>query len=351
MSCLAISKKSKKQMLRPLFSRLCIPISLKRKSQPKAESALSGSFNEVAQMWLESNRSHHKGSTDAKYEYLLKTHIIPALGSMQIGDLSCSEINEFLMSKSTSGRLDGTGGLAPSYVRSIMLVIQAVLKYAQENAICEPFSGSLYRPNAKGVPVEVLSLEEQKRFESHLYEHCTTSKLGCFLALQTGLRIGEICALSWNDVDIDRGLLHVCHTITRSSTHGDPNTPSLCLDKPKTSSSLRTIPTSERLGAVLKHAYRTRTSNFVISEHEGFISPRTFDYRYHRMLEACSLPSRNFHTLRHTFATRCIEAGMDVKTLSEILGHANTSITLNTYVHSSLERKRKMLDQMSQYLT
>lgn len=349
MSYFITPQTAEKPALRCFFSRSFI--SRQGRGETQAEMPWSGSFAEAAQMWLDSNRDRCKGSTEAKYEYLLKTHILPALGSAKTSDLSCAEINEFLMRKSASGRLDGSGGLAPSYVRSITLTIRAVLKYAQEHGMCQPLTGALYRPSAKSAPVEVLSLEEQKRFEAQLHENCTGSRLGCFLALQSGLRIGEICALSWDDVDIDRGLLHVRHTVTRASGRSASTGTSLCLDRPKTRSSLRTIPVSERLGAVLKAAYSTRASEFVISKREGFISPRTFDYQYHRLLEICSLPNRNFHTLRHTFATRCIEAGVDVKTLSEILGHANTGITLNIYVHSSLERKRQMLERMSEYLT
>ena len=93
--------------------------------------------------------------------------------------------------------------------------------------------------------------------------------------------------------------------------------------------------------------YEKRKSEYVISEKQDFVSPRTYEYRFHKVLVQCGIPSVHYHVLRHTFATRCIEFGVDVKTLSEILGHANVSITLNTYVHSSMERKREQLEKLS----
>ena len=120
----------------------------------------------------------------------------------------------------------------------------------------------------------------------------------------------------------------------------------LIIDPPKTKSSLRDIPLSRQLMAVLLPLYEKRRSEYVISDKSGFVSPRTYEYRFHRVLDRCGLPSINYHALRHTFATRCIELGVDVKTLSEILGHANVSTTLNTYVHSSMERKREQLEKL-----
>lgn len=308
-------------------------------------------FKSTVDLWLVSNEGRYKGSTENKYSYLLNTHILPSLGDVPISQLSTKRINDFLKEKTHSGRLDGTGGLSPSYVRSIMLLINSVLKFADANSLRQPMAGATYKPTIEKSVVDVLSLDEQRRLEDYLLDRCNPSKLGVFLALQTGLRIGEVCALSWNDVDMQKRLIHVRHTIVRAPKVSEATTNSLCLDVPKTRSSLRTIPMPTRLSSILESAYKDRESDYVASKRDGFVSPRTFDYRYHRILKQSMVPNRNFHTLRHTFATRCIEAGVDVKTLSEILGHSNTSITLNTYVHSSLELKRNQLERMTTYLS
>lgn len=308
-------------------------------------------FKSVGELWLESNEGRYKSSTESKYLYLLRVHILPALGDVDISQLSAKRINDFLKEKIASGRLDGSGGLSASYVRSIMLIINSVLRFAEKNGLRPPMEGATYKPAIEKGSVEVLSLEEQRRLEEHLLDGCTPSKLGVFLALQTGMRIGEVCALSWNDVDLQKKLIHIRHTVVRSAISSEHEGATLYLDVPKTRSSLRTIPVPARLNSILETAYKERISDFVASKSETFVSPRTFDYRYHKILECSMVPSRNFHTLRHTFATRCIEAGVDVKTLSEILGHSNTSITLNTYVHSSLELKRTQLERMMNYLS
>lgn len=325
----------------------CVPTSslseLKRKQQ-------NMSFAAVSEAWLNAEKARYKISTESKYVNLLYTHILPTMGQLSIKQISVQYIDDFLKAKTICGRLDGQGGLSASYVRSIMLLINSILKFAQANRFRSDIPLAKYRPAIEKPAVEVLSLDEQKRLEDYLLAQCTPSELGVFLALQAGLRIGEVCALAWEDVDIPKRLLHIRHTVLRVPKAGRADAEPLCLGRPKTKTSLRTIPLHSRLADILEQAYAMRSSDFVASTKPGFVSPRTFDYRYHRILERSRIASRNFHVLRHTFATRCIEAGVDIKTLSELLGHANTSVTLNTYVHSSLELKRSQLERMTTYI-
>lgn len=164
-----------------------------------------------------------------------------------------------------------------------------------------------------------------------------------------GLRIGEVCALTWDDVDFENEIIHIRSTVARIK-----NTQKVCeykthliIDKPKTKSSLRDIPIPSSLLPLLLKMRKKACSRYVISDKETFTSPRTFEYRYHELLDICDIESINYHALLHTFATRCVEVGVDVKTLSEILGHADVSITLNTYVHPSIELKRKQMEKLS----
>lgn len=174
------------------------------------------------------------------------------------------------------------------------------------------------------------------------------TKVGVLLSLYAGLRIGEVCALTWGDIDLDERIIHIRHTVSRvnKNIENGAKSTTLIIDRPKTKSSFRDIPLCSKLIPVLAELKKRTASPYVISNREQFISPRTYEYRYHKLLRASGTTDINYHALRHTFATRCIEAGVDVKSLSEILGHADASITLNTYVHSSMERKRIQLEKL-----
>ena len=183
--------------------------------------------------------------------------------------------------------------------------------------------------------------------EQHLKSDLSPTNIGILISLYTGLRIGEICALCWNDIDLNARTIYVRHTVSRVRSTSEECKTELILDEPKTASSKRIIPIPSPLFSVLLDYSKEATSAFVVSNSESFVSPRTYDARFHKLLRDCQIKGLSYHGLRHTFATRCIEAGVDVKSLSEILGHANVSITLNTYVHSSLEMKKSQLEKLT----
>lgn len=306
-------------------------------------------FCEVLNMWMENNRIRYKGATENKYQYLIDTHIMPELGNVKLSQLTAPRVNAFLRQKMESGRINDYGGLSPSYVRSIMLIINAALKFAQDEQMCIPLKTPIYKPPVGKNEIPILNLEQQKKLEEYLISNLDFTNIGILVSLHTGLRIGEICALSWEDIDFKNHIIHVRHTIARVINHSsqDNSFSKLILDTPKTTASLRDIPISSKLLPLLKQMKNRTKSDFVVSDGNGFVSTRTYDYRYHSVLKKCGIPSVNYHALRHTFATRCIEAGVDVKSLSEILGHANVGITLNTYVHSSMELKRNQLEKLT----
>lgn len=301
-------------------------------------------FGDVLDLWLNENRVRLKGGTVNKYYSIIHTHIIPVLGKVPMNSLTAGMINSFLAEKLEQGRLHGEGGLSPSYVRTIMLVIKAAHHFAVENNICAPLAGTIYKPAIPKKDMRILSQEEQKKLEDHLRLESDALQTGIFLSLHAGLRLGEICALSWKDVDLDNKVLHIRHTVARVMD-GDHRS-IYSIDTPKTKSSFRDIPISSVLYDVLFKRRKTASSEYVISDKKGFANPRTFEQKFHRTMKKASLQNINFHALRHTFATRCIEAGVDVKSLSEILGHANAAITLNTYVHSSMEMKRTQIEKL-----
>lgn len=311
-------------------------------------------FGELLYLWLEKKRPYHKHSTIDKYEFLIESHIIPELGEMSISKMSSKVICDFLANKLEKGRRDQRGGLAPSYVRSMMLIIRAALSYAAEEKMCHPLNPILFKMEDVRRPLDILNIQEQRSLEEYIEATENGVGIGILLSLYMGLRIGEVCALSWEDLDLENKVLYVRHTILRVRNPNRAFTDSprtlLMLDEPKTKSSLRCIPIPNRLIAVLCKRRTHSVSNYVVSDQASFMSPRTYEYRFHRILEWAGVRSRNYHVLRHTFATRCVEAGVDVKTISEILGHANVTITLNTYVHSSMERKRIQIEKIADML-
>lgn len=172
-------------------------------------------FGEVLDLWMANNKIRLKGGTINKYRNLIDTHIMPELGSVPITTIDATIINCFLEKKLTSGKVDGSGGLAPSYVRSIMLVISAALKFDTIEQYCLPLKSPICKPTIKKQELQILSLEEQRKIERHIKANPDLSNAGIMISLHTGMRIGEICALSWDDIDINQRVIRVRHTIAR----------------------------------------------------------------------------------------------------------------------------------------
>lgn len=312
--------------------------------------AQSPPLREILPIWFDDNSIRLKGATRYRYHSLVKAHILPDLGDMRLDQLTGPVINTYLADKLTHGRIDGKGGLSASYVRSIMLVIQSVLAFASAQSLCQPIQTKIHKPAVSNTELSILNLEEQRKLETYCLSHTDGTNAGVLLSLYAGLRIGEVCALRWDDIDFAKQIIHVRHTVARVRSD-DPQSgrrTMLIMDRPKTASSLRDIPLTSWLSTYLAELKKREVSPHVVSEVPSFVSPRTYQYRYYRILRICNVSRIRYHGLRHTFATRCIEAGVDVKSLSEILGHADVSVTLNTYVHSSMEQKRVQLEKLTQ---
>ena len=302
-------------------------------------------FSEVLELWLSANKIRTKGSTENKYRYMIDLHIKPELGSYKVSCLTATVINNFLQQKLENGSKNNEA-LSPSYVRTLAIIIESSLKFAVNENFCKPLKNKINKPNIPKKELYVLSVTEQNQYEYALKGNNTLVALGTLIALHTGMRIGEICALQWNDIDLENNLIYVKHTVSRIKTYNQSTKTKLIIDTPKTNSSNRVIPISSVLKPFLEDALKNKKTGFVISETQEFTGTRTFDYRYRKLISDAGLNVVGFHTLRHTFATRCIEAGMDIKTLSEILGHASATTTLNIYVHSSLENKRIQIEKL-----
>ncbi len=305
-------------------------------------------FHDLLALWVADSQVRLKASTVYRYQYLIDTHILPELGGKPLESMTSPVINSFLANKLQGGRVDGSGGLSAAYVRSIALVIGSALKFGAEQGLCFPVSSKIKKPVIMSKELPVLTENQQSALENTLLTETDETKLGIYISLYTGLRIGEICALTWDDIDLKNRLIYVRNTVVRIKSDSKIGLKThLIIDSPKTAASLRCIPICSNLHAVLSDYVSKAKSCFVISPGGSFVSPRTFEYRFKKLLDVSGIPRINYHALRHTFATRCIVAGVDVKSLSEILGHANVSITLNTYVHSSMDLKRTQLEKIA----
>lgn len=302
-------------------------------------------FATALEMWLVSNRVRIKHSTYDKYSYIIEKHIVPCLGGFALQDLNTLQINDFLNNKLQSGGIKNNSQLAASYVSTMSLIISSAIHYAANEDLCADLKNPIYKPVANNKQFNILNHADYIKITSYLTNELNETGLGILLALYTGLRMGEICALQWKNIDFKNRIIHVVSTVSRINNNGKTE---YVLDIPKTKSSVREIPIPKKLLISLKQVHSNRRSEFVISQTNSFVIPRTFEYRYHKVLYELKIESINFHSLRHTFATNCISNGMDVKSLSEILGHANTNTTLQIYVHPSMEIKRRQIDKAIQ---
>ncbi|MCM1330318.1 MAG: site-specific integrase, partial [Ruminococcus sp.] len=240
------------------------------------------------------------------------------------------------------------GKLSPKYVADIVLIIKSAAKFAQRRYGYANRVESVTMPKSQSRREQkMLTDDEQAQLKSELLARPNSSNIGILLAAATGLRIGELCALRWRDVDLEKSFLTVRSTVQRIMQSGGGTR--LIVTSPKSGTSKREIPLPDFIIPYLK-AVRAADDCFLLSGSEKIVEPRTMQYRFKSLLKRANLPYVNFHALRHMFATNCIALGFDVKTLSELLGHSSVQITLNRYVHSSMERKRLCMKMFSDSL-
>lgn len=308
--------------------------------QEQTVSSLKLTVCEAAEQWLCSAKLRVKESSFANYSNIVSKHILPTLGGEYFSGLTTQKLNNFVHSKLKSGRLDGRGGLSAKTVRDIMRVYHSIEQYAvQEYGVK---STHFTMPKVEGKQLDVLNSIERKRLEQYLLNNLTNTNLAILLCLFTGLRVGELCGLTWDDIDFSTGTLSVKRTVQRINRHGSSE---VITGSPKSKTSIRTVPIPAFLLELLSQGKKDDTL-FLISGTAKPVEPRTMQYRFKTVLKACQVRNIPFHLLRHTYATVCIENGFDAKTLSELLGHADASITLNRYVHSSMQMKQNYVSRL-----
>ena len=303
--------------------------------------------------WLDEWLEHYvkptaKIRTYERYRELT-VHIIKKIGKYEINDLSPILLQKFVAELLKNGNLKTGKELSPNTVNAIISVVQNSLKTAFTIGLTDTyFADKIKRPNLTEKAVECFSLSEQKSIETAILNGKKPKLIGVILCLYTGLRIGELLALEWGDIDFVKGIISVsksCHY--GHNKNGDYER---VVDTPKTSHSVRIIPIPKQLIPLLKNHKKACASEYVISDNGKAVAVRSYQRSFELLQKRLNISRRGFHALRHTFATRAIECGVDVKTLSEILGHKNPTITLKRYAHSLLEHKTEMMNRIGKLL-
>lgn len=298
------------------------------------------SISQISDLWKEEKRQFVKKSTFAVYSLIVETHLLPAFGHLT--EIIEKDVQDFVLHKLN-------GGLSQKTIKDMLIVLRMILKYGAKKNYCvySPID-VIFPTDRERQELEVLSITNQKKIMRFVEDNFTFRNLGIFICLSTGVRIGEICALTWEDIDTENSIIHIRKTIQRIyiRENGVRHT-ELMIDTPKTATSIRDIPMTKDLLLVLKPLRKVVNENFfVLTNDITPTEPRTYRNYYKKLLAKLDIPPIKFHGLRHSFATRCIESHCDYKTVSVILGHSNISTTLNLYVHPNYEQKKKCIDKM-----
>ena len=297
--------------------------------------------------WLIDKKEYIKESTYANYSNNIFNHIIPKLGNIYIQDLNHKTIQDFLLNLFKSGRKDGSGGLSEKTIKDITIIIKGSLRKSINEEKIRHFELTFnYPKDNKDSKIYILSKHEQNKLTNYVLENLTNRNIGLLISLYSGLRIGELCALQWNDIDFKKNILSVNKTIQRVYIKDkDNNISKVIITTPKTKNANREIPINKEFLELLKKI-KTKGDDYIITGSSKYLEPRTYRKYFNKVLKQVKIKQFNFQSLRHTFATNCISLGVDYKTVSELLGHANVNITLNLYVHPRLSQKKKCIDMI-----
>lgn len=283
-----------------------------------------------------------KERTYLKYQKQVKIHIIPILGDYELNELMATDLQRFVVGLSEKG-------LSANTINGLISTLKSSLKRAVLLNITEKeYTSAIVRPKHREKQIECFSKEEQRKIEQYVFDKKKSKLFGVILCLYTGLRIGELLSLTWDDVDLQKGIINVSKSCHDSWENGEYVK---VIDTPKTENSFRMIPLPKQLLPRLKELKKLTGEGYVVGgELTHGAQVRSYQKTFELMLKRLKISHKGFHVLRHTFATRALECGMDVRTLSEILGHKNPTITLRRYTHSMLEHKSEMMNRLGKML-
>lgn len=315
------------------------------------DSMSSVTYSNWAAQWLTRKEQLVKESTFSAYSNIVVNHLVPHFGRVGLQDITEERIQSFAFHLLRDGRLDGAGGMCERSTRDIIVVLKNSLRDAMKLKLLPSVEFEIQYPNKQDrFKIKVIAKSEQQKLVQAVYLALSPRSVGIMLALYTGLRIGEVCGLKWSDIDFENKMLNVNRTVQRvyRKTLDGKGKSQIIVGPPKTRSSRREIPISAILLPVLKRIAPETSDVFFLSGTEKCVEVRTYRTFFDDFLKKNQLENINFHALRHTFATRCIEAGGDCKTVSELLGHSSVNMTLNLYVHPQIEQKRRCVELLSE---
>ncbi len=283
-----------------------------------------------------------KSRTHEKYRRQIERHVLPALGEYELHELKATVLQRFTVALLETG-------MSANTINGIVSLLKTSLKRAVQIGIVEKeFSHAIVRPKGKERQVDCFSSAEQRKIERYIFDKNNQRYFGIVLTLYTGLRIGELLSLTWNDIDLHKGIITVSKSCRDSWNDGKYVK---IIDTPKTACSARVIPIPKQLLPRLKELKKISKCDYVVGgKSEYGIGVRAYQNTFDLLLKRLHIPHKGFHSLRHTFATRALECGMDVKTLSEIMGHKNPTTTLKRYAHSMIEHKAEMMNKLGKLL-
>lgn len=299
---------------------------------------INKTFEEVATMWLADKQQYVKMSTYCAYSLLLSNHLKPVFAKEQ-------DVTEELVQAFVLGKLQQ--GLSRNSVKDMLMVLKMVLKYAAKHGYMPWRQIDINFPTERRQnEVKTLSRADQRRLMDHIQANFSFMNLGIYICLSAGLRIGELCALTWDDLDTDAGVVRISKTLQRIYMK-DKGCTEVIIGTPKSKNSVREIPLAKELQRFIKSLKKVVNGSFyVLTNSSSPTEPRSYRNHYRRLMQQLDLPLLKFHGLRHSFATRCIESKCDYKTVSVLLGHSSISTTLNLYVHPNLDQKKKCIERM-----
>lgn len=273
---------------------------------------------------------------------LLDKSIAPYIGAINFNDLTPLDIQEWVNELSKQYK--------PSSVRTIFSILSKTCKSAyKKDAIAKDPTKAIELPKVKKEQINYLSDEEQRKFISYMQPDCPFY-LASMIALYSGMRAGEICALRWKDVNLALGIIHIRRA---ASEERDADTVTVAIGNPK-AESIRNIPLMPQLKDILvatKADNRPSPTDFIVPQR----NPRLLCTSFLKWAQRHSVTGEagkaiTMHGLRHTFATRAVQSGMDVKSLQSILGHSSASMTLDVYASSDAMATKVNMDKLASFM-
>lgn len=311
--------------------------------KPMPQTGTRHRFAFYCDEWLRLRKNKIRESTYIKYDTVLKKHIKPKLGGCFPMGITTGVVDDFTQELLLEDEL------AVKTVHDILVVMHGILKYAAGQ-----FPGifpavDINYPKESRKEMRVLSRNEQEKFVRYLLDTTDTCKFSILLMLLSGVRIGELCALKWGNIDLKEQTIRITSTLQRlhDTASKSENRTRVVIGAPKSDTSVRTIPLTDYAAALCRKFAVHNAAAYILTGTENYMEPRSLQYRIEKYTKECGLTGVHAHTLRHTFATRAVEVGFEIKSLSEVLGHSTTTITLERYVHSSMELKRSNMDKLS----